>query len=137
MPLVGSVSEESNQKLYQEQVSIHAEIEDIVHDLTDIDALLDEDSSHMNVQKKIQTNPTERSIPLSDMMAPMSTLGSVGSDGAMSMSESHAIGLRNTASIDITIPPYPKYMPVYKKQGSTFTPEEIRDKSGSGIIMFE
>ena len=137
MPLVRSVSEESNQKLYQEQVSIHAEIEDIVHDLTDIDALLDEDSSHMNVQKKLQTNPTERSIPPSDIFTSVSMLRGVESDGAMGMSESHAIGLRNTASIDITIPPYPKYMPVYKKQGSTFTPEEIRDKSGSGIVMFE
>ena len=137
MPLVRSVSEESNQKLYQEQVSIHAEIEDIVHDLTDIDALLDEDSSHMNVQKKLQTNPTERSIPPSDIFTSVSMLRSVESDGAMTMSESHAIGLRNTTSIDITIPPYPKYMPVYKKQGSAFTPEEIRDKSGSGIVMFE
>lgn len=136
-PLVPSVSKAFNQKLYQEQISIHAEIEDIVHDLTDIDSILDEDSSHINVQKKLQTNPMERSIPTSDIVTSVPMLRSMDSDGTMGMEGPLAIGLRHTSSLDISIPPYPEYMPIYKKQGSAFTPEEIRDKSGSGIMMFE
>ncbi len=121
----------------KEQTSINAEIEDIVHDLTDVDALMDEDSTYVNVQKKLQTHPTERSIPPSDIVTSVTMLRSVSSDGTMGIGGSHAIELRNTASTDIIIPPYPEYMPIYKKRGSAFTPEEIRDKSGSGIMMFE
>ena len=132
-----SISEQWNQKLYQEQASIHAEIEDIVQDLTDIDALLDEDVTPVNIQKPSPVNATEPSLPLSDMIAPMTMLSSMGSDVAMRKAEVSGVGKRSVISMDIIIPAYPKYMPVYKKQGSTFTPEEIRDKSGSGIVMFE
>ena len=91
----------------------------------------------MNIQKPSPVNATEPSLPLSDMIAPMTMLSSMGSDVAMRKAEVSGVGKRSVISMDIIIPAYPKYMPVYKKQGSTFTPEEIRDKSGSGIVMFE